>query len=51
MVHGIPGSKEADDHDGEEDGDKVPGMYADRIGVDHERAFRLSQSDEAILLL
>ena len=50
-MYGIPGGEEADGHDGEEDDDDVPGMHADRIGVDDEGPFRRPQRDEAILLL
>ena len=41
IAHGIPYAEEADGNNGEENKDDIPRVYADRIGINDERAFRL----------
>ena len=51
VAHGVPHGQEAYGEDGDEDNDHVEGMDADGIGIDNERPFALSQSDDSELLL
>ena len=50
-MYGIPDAEEADDHHRNKDEDDIPGVDADGIGIDDERAFRLAESDNAVGLL
>ena len=49
--NGIPDGKPADDDDGEEDDNDVPGMDADRVGIDNETATAVTQPYNAEGLL
>ena len=48
---GVPHGEEADDEDGDEDEDDIPGMDTHGVGVDDESALGATHGDDAKTLL
>jgi hypothetical protein len=51
LPYGIPDGQETYDEDSNENQNDIPRMYADRIGIDDKRTFRIPKSYDTILLL